>query len=109
MIGEPKWLQIARQYIGTREIPGPQHNLVIVNMWEEIGAPFRDDETAWCGAFVGHVLQQAGFSIVAKPALARDWQHLPVQLIEPARGSIAEVTMAGIPAELERPCGLRRG
>lgn len=59
-MGDPVWLTIAKSYLGQQEIPGVQHNHIIVRMWEKIKAPFRDDETPWCAAFVGACLEDAG-------------------------------------------------
>ncbi|HWW46529.1 MAG TPA: TIGR02594 family protein [Xanthobacteraceae bacterium] len=85
---EPRWLLLARKYIGVREIKGPRHEQQIVKWWEAIGAPFRDDETAWCGAMVGGVLSEAGLPIVSGGAAARNWLKLPVKLDRPAVGCV---------------------
>lgn len=54
------WMLEARRLIGTKETVGPKHNSTILRMWESIKAPFRDDETPWCAAFVGHCLEATG-------------------------------------------------
>jgi uncharacterized protein (TIGR02594 family) len=89
-MNEPKWIQIARSHIGEREIKGPKHNPLIVRWWEALKAPFRDDETAWCGAFVGGVLYEAGMAdkVVKGPAGARNWLNCGVPLSKPALGAI---------------------
>lgn len=84
----PRWLDRARAYIGTREIKGKQHSNRIVKWWEAMKAPFRDDETAWCGAFVGGVLAEEGLSGVKGGASARAWLKLPVKLDKPAVGCV---------------------
>lgn len=86
----PRWLDRARAHIGQREIKGPRHNPLIVRWWEAIKAPFRDDETAWCGAFVGGVLAECGMAsqIVKGPAGARNWLKCGVPLDRPAVGCI---------------------
>ena len=49
----------AQSFIGTKEIVGPEHNPEVVKMFEDVGhAWVKDDETAWCAAFVGSVLEQ---------------------------------------------------
>ena len=54
----------ARARIGEREIPGPRHNSWIAQSWGRLGARwFNDDETPWCGLFVAHCLDWAGFQI----------------------------------------------
>jgi uncharacterized protein (TIGR02594 family) len=87
-MSEPSWLVIARKYIGLREIKGKAHNRTIVGWWEKLKAPFRDDETAWCGAFVGGVLAEDGKAIVSGPAGARNWLKLPNKIDKPALGCV---------------------
>lgn len=55
------WMLTAQSLIGLREIPGEQHASMILTMWQSIGAKFRDDETPWCAAFVGHCLADHSF------------------------------------------------
>lgn len=69
---EPKWLTVARSLIGTKEIPGPQHNGFIAKGWAKLGAAwFNDDETPWCGLFVAHCMQAAGLPYPSKGMFAR--------------------------------------
>lgn len=85
------WLDLAYRYIGTREIPGKKHNSRILNWWHRMGATwFNDDETPWCGAFIGGVLAEAGFPKYPKGASARAWLNLPYgkRLDRPAVGCI---------------------
>lgn len=72
---DPEWLEVARRYEGLSEIPGAQHNPRILRWWRAIGAPFRDDETSWCGAFVGGCLSEAGIVPAYPPRAwgARSW------------------------------------
>jgi uncharacterized protein (TIGR02594 family) len=76
---EPAWLREARALMGTKEIPGPQHNSWIVKQWAQLGAAwFNDDETPWCGLFVAHCMQVAGQPFPGKGQFARalawkDW------------------------------------
>lgn len=85
---DPAWLTTARKYLGQAEIKGPHHNPHVLKWWKDIGAPFKDDETAWCGAFVGGVLSETGIDPVAGGASARNWLRLKVHLDKPAYGSI---------------------
>lgn len=56
-----KILEIALKEYGTKEITGKSHNKKILEYFSEIGhAWVRDDETAWCAAFVNWVLKKAG-------------------------------------------------
>lgn len=71
---EPRWLVEARRLIGTKEIPGPQHNPVIVSWWKRLGAVwFKDDETPWCGGFVAHCIETAGLSFPKHYPRALAW------------------------------------
>lgn len=89
-MSELSWIARARKYLGTREIPGAKHNPVIVRWWEAVKASFRDDETPWCGAFVGGVLATNTNDIraVKNPASARAWLQLPNRLNAPAYGCV---------------------
>lgn len=88
VMDDPVWIANAKKYLGMRETKGPQHNPTILKWWKELNQPFRDDETAWCGAFVGGVLAESGKSVVTGPASARSWLRLPVKLTEPAVGAV---------------------
>ena len=60
-MSEPKWLIEARKLVGLREIKGAQHAPEIVQMWRDIKrGGIKDDETPWCAAFVGAMLERAG-------------------------------------------------
>jgi uncharacterized protein (TIGR02594 family) len=56
------WLDLAKAEIGTREIVGAVHNDRVVGYFAEVGHPeVKDDETAWCAAFVGAMMKRAGY------------------------------------------------
>lgn len=58
---EPRWITLARTLIGTTEVKGKQHNPEILQMWRDIKrGGIKDDETPWCAAFVGAVLERCG-------------------------------------------------
>lgn len=85
---EPSWLAKARGYLGLREIPGAKHNSTILRWLTDLKAPFRDDETAWCGTFVGAVMRESGFEPVKNPWGARNWLNFGVKQAQPAVGSV---------------------
>src|SRR5687768_9902077 len=87
-MNDPAWIATARGYLGQREVKGPHHNAHVLKWWKSIGAPFNDDETAWCGAFVGGVLSETGVKPVKSGASARAWLKLPVKLAKPAVGCV---------------------
>ncbi len=62
---EPRWIELAREKIGQREIKGPKHNAWIAGAWGRLKAGwFNDDETPWCGLFVADCLERAGRKIL---------------------------------------------
>lgn len=82
------WIGTARSYLGLREIAGKKSAPQILKFWQEIAAPFTDDETPWCGAFVGGVLAECDLPIVSKGASAKAWLNLKVALDKPAYGAV---------------------
>jgi uncharacterized protein (TIGR02594 family) len=91
---EPRWLTKARGYLGQREIPGPRHNPLILKWWKAIKAQFTDDETAWCAAFVGGVLEECGIKST-RSGWARSYEKWGVALPGPAVGAVAVFSRKG--------------
>jgi uncharacterized protein (TIGR02594 family) len=56
----PPWIDLAMRFRGLREIPGKQHAPKIQMMLKKLGAWWTDDETPWCGVFVGYCLKESG-------------------------------------------------
>ena len=48
------WYEEAKAHLGLRETAGRQTNPNIKKWLEELNASWDDDETPWCGSFVGH-------------------------------------------------------
>ncbi len=98
MTNELNWLKIAREYIGQKEINGTKHNPIIVQLWklafeatkQPMPAVFTNDETPWCGGFVGGVLAKAGLAhhIPKSFAMARAWANTGTKLNNPAYGCV---------------------
>lgn len=94
---ELNWINTARQFIGLREVKGTKHNPAIVQMLDEMGkfsnesrAWWRDDETPWCGLFVGYVMGKSGRFVVKEWYRAREWtDENQTKLDAPAYGCIA--------------------
>ena len=56
------WLTVARTLEGEAEVKGSVDNPRIVEMFRVAGhAEIKDDETAWCAAFVGTCLRLSGY------------------------------------------------
>lgn len=84
---DPAWLAKARSYLGQTEIKGRKHNPVILRWWVLIRAHFTDDETPYCAAFVGAVLEECGIRS-SRSAAARSYLRWGVNIHGPAVGAI---------------------
>lgn len=85
---EPAWLTLARGEIGTVEGVGKSNNPKVVRYFADAGfAGIKDDETAWCAAFVGAELVRAGRKASGSLA-ARSYEQWGVGLQEPRLGAI---------------------
>jgi len=52
---------MASEEKGLRELRGPENNPSVVQFFADVGHGWvKDDETAWCAAFVGAMLERAG-------------------------------------------------
>ena len=59
----PKWMDRAFRYRGMKEIPGKQHNPIIIKWLKRLKAWWSEDETPWCGTFVAEMLRQSDLPI----------------------------------------------
>lgn len=92
---EPTWLQKARLLIGVAEIPGPRHSAEVLQMWRDIKrGGIKDDETPWCAAFVGAVLERSGIRS-SRFESARSYLTWGEKLDAPALGAVAVFTRDG--------------
>lgn len=82
-----RWLDTARKYFGTTEVKGAKHNPTILRWWTAIRAPFTDDESPWCAAFVGGVLEECGIKS-SRSAAARSYLKWGQRLSAPTEGCI---------------------
>lgn len=81
------WIAHARTFLGLREVPGARHNPTILGWWQKIFADFRDDETPWCAAFVGGVLEEVGIKST-RSAAARSYLKWGRSLSQPVPGCV---------------------
>ena len=92
---EPTWITEARRYIGTREIRGPRHEPRILAWWRAIfRGGIRDDETPWCSAFVGAMLEEVGIASTRFES-ARSWESWGRGLARPIYGCVVTFSRAG--------------
>jgi uncharacterized protein (TIGR02594 family) len=82
------WIEHARPLIGLHEIVGTKHNPIILKMWTAIRAPFSDDETPWCAAFVGSQLESVGIRST-RSAGALSYRNFGKGVSSPCYGAIA--------------------
>lgn len=72
-LSEPLWLERARDLVGLREIAGKLHEPKVLQLWRDAKMPYvHDDETAWCSAFEGAMLERSMITTPRKPN-ARAW------------------------------------
>lgn len=93
---DPVWVQEARKYVGLREIEGSRHEPGVVQFFADSGnAWVKDDETAWCGAFVSAMFVRAGMPTVRPPGeaanalRARMWLNVGMPVETPRVGDLA--------------------
>lgn len=95
MSTEPRWIGQARKLIGLRETKGSDHTPEIVAMWREIRrGGIRDDETPWCAAFVGSMLERAGVES-SRFEGAKSYLTWGIRLAEPVYGCVVVFSRAG--------------
>jgi uncharacterized protein (TIGR02594 family) len=89
---QPPWIDIARTYVGLKEVPGPQSQPVIMEMFRLCGHDWpKGDDTPWCAAFVGACLALSGYKGTRSLA-ARSYLQFGRRLERPQPGCIAIFT-----------------
>lgn len=84
---EPMFLRIAKKYLNVKELPGDAHNVTILGWWKKLQIKVCRDETPWCAAFVGGVLEECGIQSTRSPS-ARSYVKWGAKLKEPAYGCV---------------------
>lgn len=101
---ELAWIKEARSYLGLKEVSGMKHNPKIIAMLEKMGSFskenkswWKDDETPWCGLFVGYCLGMVGRFVVPNWFRAKAWAdtNYLTKLEKPAYGAIAVYDRTG--------------
>lgn len=97
---EPKWMAIARDEIGVKEYSGSADNPDVVKYLKSIDtlsvSAQRNDETAWCSAFVNWCMEKADIKGTEK-ANARSWLQWGHKLDTPKIGCVV-ILWRGSPA-----------
>lgn len=80
--------EIALSQIGIKEIVGKQHNKEVLKYFNETGHEWvKDDEMAWCSAFVNWCAKEAGLKRSGK-LNARSWLTIGEKIEKPTTGDI---------------------
>jgi uncharacterized protein (TIGR02594 family) len=88
-IEPPAWLRLARGELGTREVAGNTDNPRVVAYYADAGhAEVKDDETAWCAAFVGAMLKRSGLT-PSGSLMARSYLKWGMDAGAPRAGCVA--------------------
>lgn len=84
----PAWMIHALAELGQAEIKGDKHNQRIVDYWAGAGLKqvASSDETPWCAAFVGALLNGSGIKPAA--ASAKSYLNWGTSITDPVFGSI---------------------
>ena len=83
-----KAIEIALSQIGIKEVVGGTHNPEVLKYFQEIGCEWvKDDETAWCSAFVNWCQKKARRKYSGK-LNARSWLIEGIEKKEPSVGDI---------------------
>ncbi|GAB4068358.1 TIGR02594 family protein [Ancylobacter sonchi] len=106
----PPWIVEARRHLDLREIKGPRHAPAILRMLEALNAPFRDDETAWCGTFAGWCIAATlpGDTLPPDPWASINWLKFGTGLVTPAYGCVG-VFWRGAPSSWQGHVGFLVG
>ena len=80
--------KVALKEYGEKEIKGSQHNPRIVEYFAKCGHSWvKDDETAWCAAFMGFCLETAGIKST-RQLNARSYLNFGTPVAVPSLGDI---------------------
>jgi uncharacterized protein (TIGR02594 family) len=83
------WLDAAQTELGQRERTGDTDNPRIMRFYQEVGHPdVLHDETAWCAAFVGAMLERTGW-LSTRSLMARSYLTWGQPLASGQPGAIA--------------------
>jgi uncharacterized protein (TIGR02594 family) len=89
------WITEARKHIGLQEIKGAAHHPEILQMWKDIKrGGIKDDETPWCAAYVGAMLERVGIRSTRFES-AKSYLQWGTLLTTPVVGCIVVFSRAG--------------
>ena len=89
------YMMTAKSLIGLSEIKGYKHNPEIVQMWKDIKrGGIKDDETPWCSAYVGAVMERNGIRSTRFES-AKSWLDWGITIDKPVYGCIVVFNRSG--------------
>lgn len=83
-----KYMDVARSYIGVKEIPGAKHNPTIMRWLTALRSWVKDDETPWCGTFVAECMRASGYTYPTLYMRAMSWASWGDEVKLPIRGCV---------------------
>ena len=94
-MSEPKWLELAKGELGTKETAGSNDNPSVMKYYADAGFPGIDhDEVPWCAAFTNAMLKRSGF-VGTRSLAARSFEKYGSKLDGPKVGCIAVFPRGG--------------
>jgi len=85
----PVWINKALRFLDIKERDGLANNPVIMSFYKDVGhGGVQDDETPWCAAFVGALLERCGL-MSTRSLLARSYLNWGAPLDRARVGAIA--------------------
>ena len=96
----PRILAVAKEFLGTKEIPGSVHSNIIMGWAKDLGIQkiYTADEIAWCGLFMAIVCKRANVEtgITPREALwALNWNKFGTKQKVPMLGDILTFKRTG--------------
>ena len=93
----------ARKYLGMAEVKGVKHNPEILRLTGKAFAAhgkkswIQDDETPWCGSFMGGIFAEVGLGhkIPKEFYRAKEWEDVGTKLNQPAYGCVVVFSRTG--------------
>lgn len=89
------YLDVAKKYVGLKEVKGVKTEPTITNWLVKLGAWWRDDETPWCGVALAAWLSEAGLAYPKKYFRALEWLNYGYPVAFPKQGAIAVLSRKG--------------
>lgn len=89
-------IEMAKRYIGMKEIPGPEFNPAILAMLKLDSEWPEDDEVPWCSAFMNWIFWHFKDLPRSKSLMARSWLNVGISVMnQPVIGDIIIIKRGG--------------